>query len=217
MGVDFLGYSYVRSEPIPTKYRSIKKSYALKEAERKYLEDEITKAPAYMRDLILAMTGVSIGTDGNYIMTEYCKISDELSEEFYSTIGSQTDFIGVCWQTNTIWQTTDLTRKTSCGRSYSGYSDFCDFLKDLNNGQFYLPPCTDRAPECGFLTPERCNLCIQGLDRIRHHFVSNAWIPDYVSPKEVLPEDDLHDDSWFFREFYSTLSLGSESGVVLIS
>ena len=179
------------------------------------------------RLLSLTLMGAQLTPDG-LIMPDELEISPELQDEFYNTIGKEEDFITACWLTNTIYRRTSDTKVGSAGRTYSGYADFCRILKTLNILPLpYLPPSTDTAPENGFVSTDKCIICLQGLNQVRDHFVSRSWQPDadkYGNSTDhrfddtlTDKKDNIHEDSWFFREFYSMMALGTESGFVRIS
>jgi hypothetical protein len=222
MGVDFYGYSFVRTEPLPKKFRGEKRDPAELEAERRKLMASIRADPE-VASLVLVLSGASIGTDGRLIMPDTPVVSDELREEFYTTIGNEPDFLGVDWDTGIIWRSTEETKIASAGRSYSGYGDFRQCLRDLNGGRplLYMPPSTDTAPENGYVSADRCRLCLEGLDRLRAHFVPADWKPNPEGGDgdgdTVDDKDELHADSWFFRQFYTTMWIGAQSGMVRIS
>jgi hypothetical protein len=224
MGVDFTGYSNVKTEPLPSRFKPV----INKQSEKDILEfeKELQKTPKEYRSLIMSIAGASYGVDGRIILPYEVKVPDEMCDEFYNTIGKEPDFIAVCWDTMTIYRRTPETRSGTSGRSYSGYGDFCRELKFLNNGPLqYIPPDTDVAPEYGFISTDKCLTCIQALDKIRHQLVSDSWQPDpekycdcnNARYEEDFPkDDDRNQESWFFREFYTVMSLGAESGFVRI-
>jgi hypothetical protein len=225
MGVDFFSYSNVRTEPIPRRFRATMKPVS--NEQRKKMLKELLEAPREMRSLILTMSGAQVGPEG-LIVPDELDLSPEVRDEFYYTIGKEPDYLDVCWNTNTIYRKTPDTKRGTAGRSYSGYADFCRTLKELNKLPLpYLPPSTDTAPENGYVNTEKCILCLQGLNMIRDHFVSPEWQPDaekYGNSDEhrfdeslTDKKDNIHEDSWFFREFYSLMALGAESGFVRIS
>lgn len=224
MGVDFYSYSNVRIEPIPSRFRATKKP--ISNEKRKDILKDLFNLSHDERTLVLTMIGAQLTADG-LIMPDELEISPELQDEFYNTIGKEDDFITVCWETNTIYRRTADTKVGSAGRTYSGYADFCRDLKTLNKLPLpYLPPSTDIAPENGIVSTDKCVLCLQGLNQVRDHFVSSDWKPDadkYGNSDAhrfdntlVDKTDNIHDDSWFFREFYSMMALGAESGFVRI-
>lgn len=213
MGVDFYSYSNVRTEPIPSRFRATKKSVS--NEQRQNILKDLLNIPQDQRDFVLAMMGAQLGPNGLVIPDEI-SISHELQDEFYKTIGDEDDFIAVCWETNIIYRSTPETKRGSAGRSYSGYGDFRRELAKLNKLPMpYMPPDTDVAPECGFVSTDKCILCLQGLNQVRDHFVSPEWKPDPDNSSDDK-KDNIHEDSWFFREFYSTIALGAEAGIVRI-
>jgi hypothetical protein len=224
MGVDFISYSNVRTEPIPSRFRATIKPVS--NERRKEMLKQLLEAPRDMRSLILTISGAQLGPEG-LIVPDELDLSPEVRDEFYDTIGQEDDYLDVCWNTNTIYRTTPETKRGSADRTYSGYADFCRTLNELNKLPLpYLPPSTDTAPENGYISTEKCILCLQGLNMVRDHFVSPEWQSDadkygnYNSHRfdDSLTEkkDNIHEDSWFFREFYSMMALGAESGFVRI-
>lgn len=190
MGVDFTSYSRVKSEPVPERFRAKRLPVSVSDADRKDFDNE-------------------------------------LRYEFYGTIGREEDFITVNWDTNIIYRKTPETKIGSASRSYDGYGEFLSKLTKLNGGhRSYMPPDTDIAPENGIVSTERCITCLQGLERVRSHFVSPSFVADpekygnsyehRLYTESVPEEDNIHDDSWFFREFYSMMSVATDSGIVSI-
>lgn len=225
MGVDFYSYSNVRTEPIPSRFRATIKPVS--NERRKEMLKELLNTPHEMRSLVLTMTGAKLTSEG-LIVPDELELSSEIQDEFYNTIGKEPDFLAVCWNTNTIYRSTAETKRGSAGRSYSGYGDFCRDLTILNKLPLpYMPPSTDTAPENGYVNTEKCILCLQGLNMVRDHYVSPDWKPDAEKYGEstdhrfddslIDKKDNIHNDSWFFREFYSMMALGAESGFVRIS
>jgi hypothetical protein len=225
MGVDFYSYSNVRTEPIPSRFRATKK--ATTNDKRKDILKQLLNMSQDERALSLTLLGAQLGPEG-LIIPDELSISPELQDEFYETIGKEPDFLDVCWDTNTIYRSTPDTKRGTAGRSYSGYGDFCRDLKVLNKLPLpYMPPSTDTAPENGYVNTEKCILCLQGLNMVRDHYVSPDWKPDaekYGNSSEhrfdkslTDKKDNIHDDSWFFREFYSMIALGAESGFIRIA
>ena len=225
MGVDFYSNSNVRTEPIPSRFRATKKSIS-NEKRKDILKDLLTMSRDE-RVLSLTLMGAQLTSDG-LIIPDEIELSPELRDEFYNTIGKETDYLDVCWETNTIYRSTPDTKSVAAGRSYSGYADFCRNLVALNKLPLpYMPPSTDTAPEYGFVTTDKCVLCLQGLNMIRDYYVSPEWQPDaekYGNSDAHRfdnslndKKDNIHDDSWFFREFYSMIALGAESGFVRIA
>jgi hypothetical protein len=223
MGVDFYGYSNVRTEPVPNEFRALKTP--LLPEERADIEESIRSAQPGLRELLMSTIGASYAPDGALIICDKVEISEETTEKLYNLYENNEDFLDVCWYTNTIYFATPYTMKASTGRSYSGYDDFCRELTRLNGGKplAYMPPSTDSAPECGFVSTDKCILCLQGLNSVRKFFVSDSWLPDmkahvtHLDDMIVPPVAAIHDDSWFFREFYSAVSAGADSGYLTIS
>ena len=225
MGVDFYSYSNVRTEPIPSRFRATIKPVT--NERRKEMLKELLATPREMRSLVLTITGAQLGPDG-LIVPDELDLPREVQDEFYETIGKEPDFLDVCWNTNTIYRSTPETKRGTAGRTYSGYGDFCRDLTILNKLPLpYLPPSTDTAPENGYVSTEKCLLCLQGLNMVRDHYVAPDWKPDAEKYGESTDhrfddsltdkKDNIHDDSWFFREFYSMMALGAESGFVKIA
>jgi hypothetical protein len=225
MGVDFYSYSNVRTEPVPSRFRATKKS--ITNEKRKDILKNLLSMSRDERILSLTLMGAQITSEG-LIIPDELELPHEVQNEFYETIGKEPDFIDVCWNTNTIYRSTPETKSGSASRSYSGYGDFYRDVNILNKLPLpYMPPSTDMAPENGFVNTEKCILCLQGLNMVRDHYVSPEWQPDaekYGNLSEhrfdnslTDKKDNIHDDSWFFREFYSMITLGAESGFVRIA
>jgi hypothetical protein len=226
MGVDYYSYSNVRTEPIPSRFRPTKK-VVNNNKQQNELFKQISEIPPELKPFILGMMGAQLGPNG-LIIPDEIDILPEVRDEFYNTIGKEPDYIDVCWNTNIIYRSTPETKLGCASRSYSGYGEFCRDLDILNKHPMpYMPPDTDVAPEYGFISTDKCILCLQGLNQIRNHYVSPEWRPDpekYGNSSEhrfnddsIDKKDDIHGDSWFFREFYSMMMLGAESGFVRIS
>jgi hypothetical protein len=225
MGVDFIGYSNVRTEPIPSRFRATKKS--ITNEKRKGILKDLLSMSRDERILSLTLMGAQLTSEG-LIIPDELELPHEIQDEFYKTIGIEPDFLDVCWNTNTIYRSTPETKSGSASRSYSGYGDFYRDVNILNKLPLpYMPPSTDMAPENGFVNTEKCILCLQGLNMVRDHYVAPDWKPDaekYGNSSDhrfddslVDKKDNIHEDSWFFREFYSMMVLGAESGFVKIS
>ncbi len=225
MGVDFYSYSNVRTEPIPSRFRATKKS--ITNEKRKDILKDLLSMSRDERILSLTLMGAQLTSEG-LIIPDELELPHEIQDEFYKTIGIEPDFLDVCWNTNTIYRSTPETKSGSASRSYSGYGDFYRDVNILNKLPLpYMPPSTDMAPENGFVNTEKCILCLQGLNMVRDHYVAPDWKPDAEKYGEstdhrfddslVDKKDNIHDDSWFFREFYSMMALGAESGFVRIS
>jgi hypothetical protein len=223
MGVDFYGYSRVRTEPVPNNFRALRTP--LSPEERADIEESIRSAQPGLRALLMSTVGASYGPDGTLVIYDNVEISDETSDKFYKIYEKDENFLDVCWHTNTIYFATPDTKKASTGRSYSGYNDFCRELTRLNGGKplAYMPPSTDTAPECGYVSSDKCLLCLQGLNSVRRFFISDSWKPDMNTYEALLDDikvstvDNIHVDSWFFREFYSAVSAGADSGYLAVS
>jgi hypothetical protein len=225
MGVDFYSYSNVRTEPIPSRFRATKKS--ITNEKRKDILKDLLSMSRDERILSLTLMGAQLTSEG-LIIPDELELPHEIQDEFYKTIGIEPDFLDVCWNTNTIYRSTPETKSGSASRSYSGYGDFYRDVNILNKLPLpYMPPSTDMAPENGFVNTEKCILCLQGLNMVRDHYVAPDWKPDAEKFGEstdhrfddslVDKKDNIHDDSWFFREFYSMMALGAESGFIRIA
>jgi hypothetical protein len=225
MGVDFYSYSNVRTEPIPSRFRATKKS--ITNEKRKDILKDLLSMSRDERILSLTLMGAQLTSEG-LIIPDELELPHEIQDEFYKTIGIEPDFLDVCWNTNTIYRSTPETKSGSASRSYSGYGDFYRDVNILNKLPLpYMPPSTDMAPENGFVNTEKCILCLQGLNMVRDHYVAPDWKPDAEKFGESTDhrfddsltdkKDNIHDDSWFFREFYSMMALGAESGFIIIA
>jgi hypothetical protein len=215
MGVDFTGYSHVKTEPVPKKFRS----KLLKKTEQEISEiKNLIKNSSPEQLAIIALFGISYGISYNNLNITYSfEISDELKEEFYKTIGKEPDFIYVDWHTNIIYRKTEDTQITVCGRSYSGYNDFRNLLLSLSTGHFYMPPDNDYGPENGIVSTDRCIDCLGGLDRVKTYLVSESFDGNCEQPDSIIKDcDNIHEESCFFREFYCMMTVASQGGIVLI-
>lgn len=217
MGVDFYSYSYVRTEPVPVRFRAERKT--MSDDARREFEKELSALARDEQALVLCLRGMSRDAEGRLIIPDEVTLSEELRNEFYETIGMEDDFLHVEWETNTIWRRTADTKMAEAGRSYSGYGDFFRDVRKFygTRSEFYMPPSTDTAPENGIVSTERCLQCLRTLEAVRWNYVSDAWVPHTDVPEESGP-DNRHTDSWFFREFYTAVALAANgSGVLRIS
>lgn len=226
MGVDYYGYSNVRIEPIPAEFRPrIARWSAEKQAE---FEHKYEATDHDVRPLILAMNGISRDHTGKFVYPiEVKHDAEDAADAFYAKYCDEPNFIGVCWQKNRMYWKTEDTKKGCADRSYSGFGDFRALLHKLYNLPAhlapYIPPSTDCAPEHGYIDTEQCMSCLRGLDKVRDTFVPKEWTPDpekygiNTDHRFTHTSDDIHQDSWFFREFYCVMTLGAEGGVVLVS
>jgi len=206
MGIDFIGYSRVKTEPVPERLRA--------------KINPISKIA--IKDLNLdTMNLVGGDAEGMIFVSpenEY-EISQELQQEFYETIGAEEDFITVDWCTNIIYRKTAGSKICRTGRSYSGYFDFCNEI-DQQNQLVYMPQLD------GILSTHSCIECLQGLETVKKHFVSDEFVADpekygnswdHRFNNNLVPaKENIHNDSWFFREFYSMMSVAADGGIVKI-
>jgi hypothetical protein len=114
-----------------------------------------------------------------------------------------------------IWSTKE-SQHLQTSRSYSGYSEFWEEVKE-HVPDIYLPLTMDSV-----IPSDLCQRVIDGLDKVRHHFVLDTWKPLDILDGDRIDEDlydcDHRDDhDWFFREFYRVFYLGAQSGVVVVS
>jgi len=205
MGVDFNSFSRVKIEPVPQKYHA---TFGKREK----------RLSPLLKTLALSFY--------NYQDDDEIKLSEHVNE-FYETIASEEDFIAVNWNENIMYKKTKETRVTGCGRSYGGYWSFCRQIEDLYTGpSFYMLPSTDVPPDYGVVSPDKCIACLDVLNNVKEHFVSKNFQPDvekYGScvnhrfHNEIVPiEDRIHEESWFFREFYTMLSVACDDGVATV-
>jgi hypothetical protein len=223
MGVDFTSYSRVKTEPVPERFRA--RAYPISKKDIIKFEKELQDVPLEMRSLVMVLQGASYNAEGNIIMTSNYKISDELRDEFYEIYTNDEEFITVDWITNIIYKTTEESKSGTTGRSYSGYYDFCKLVQNLNKGM-YMPPSVDSPPENGIVLTASSIDCLNGLEEVKKYFVSDTFKADSekygnsidhrFDSKIVPSEDDIHQESWFFREFYSMMTLAADGGIVKI-
>ena len=226
MGVDFTGYSCVRTEPIHAKYRA-KISRMSPEAQEDFTKDLLTLRRDEMA-LCMALNGVSRdAATGQLVFPEKIEIAEETQNAFYAEYEKNPDFLAVSWHKNKVYLKTADTKEASADRSYSGYGDFKQTLKELwklpASAMHYLPPSTDCAPEYGIAETDQALSCLRGLNTVRAHFVAPDWVPDLVkygmSTDHRFDEKEpcIHADSWFFKEFYCVMSVAADGGIVRIS
>ena len=202
MGVDFYGYSRVRTEPIPNEFRTTRQK--LSQEERADIEKSIKEAKPGLKTILLNMLGASYASDGSLIIPDKVESDTDTADKFYEIYENEDDFLGVCWDTNTVYFKTSDTKISSTGISYSGYGNFRKELTKLNEGKplQYMPPDIDIGPEYGFVSSDKCNMCLQGLNNVRKFFVSDDWIPSEVlisdinlnDDIQVLIEDNIHEE-----------------------
>ena len=220
MGVDYYGYSCVRSEPIPAAYRPIISEWSAEE--KAEFKAKYGAAPADVRPLLLAINGVSRDSRGGFVFPQRIETADTDEK---APFRADPNFLEVLWDRNIVYYKTAETVEGTAGRSYSGYGDFRKLVDSLAEDKFYMPPSTDTAPENGFLTTTDCINCLRGLNTVRKHFVSDVWVPDPAKYGNDCAHrfadagaDDVNTEhSWFFREFYSVIHLGANGGFVRIS
>lgn len=202
MGVHFHGYSNVRSEPLPTRFRRVRK--ARSEAERQAMGEKLR---SYAPDVQLVLRAISGADDDEYTRNEAAE------DEFWCTIGEEKNFLQGCWFTNTVWHSTDETEDAGAGCSYGAYSDFVHSVRRASLGQpVYLPPDTDLTDRHGVWTAADCARSLKDLDRVRAVFVPATWKP-FDDDDDA---NDIHNFSHFFREFYQAMLRGAESGVLFV-
>lgn len=205
MGVDFHGYSNVRTEPLPDRFRRVRKAPASEAA----VKDRYKGLDPGMAVLARAIFGDP--EDDKY------ECNKKAEEEFYKTIGTKKDFLAVCWHTNTIWLSTKETKHEHASASYGTYADFhrlvLSFYKSHDIMRPYMPPDTDLTNEHGIVSATNCRTCIKTLDWVRGHFVPSKW-----SAFGPYDESELEKNEWgsFFAQFYKTVARGAESGVLLV-
>jgi hypothetical protein len=168
MGIDFIAYSNVRTEPVLEKYRNKK---------------------------------------------------GKVDIECFEIYEKDPDFITICETKQIAYFKTSDTIKGSTGRGYSGFSEFCNEIQKLSGESLII------NYEYIMLN-DYCDNIINTLEKARKFFVSTDWKPDYklYSSKTrfdesivINPNDDIHDESWFFREFYTTVYVAKNNGILWCS
>ncbi len=228
MGVLFIAYSFLVTEPVPLQFRASWK--AVSEAYRVNIEKDLKAMPSDVASLCMYSLGVSRDASGRLVIPDERVQNEDAETLFYETIGASTDFVTVDWTSNTFWRATGDSREAVAGRSYGGYGSFVGEVEAAFGRArqgFYMPPATDCAPEMGIVSTERCLQCLRTLEAVRSKWVSDVWTPGPGRPfktEEGLAapvldsEEDLREDSWFFREFFTAMSLAANgSGIVIIS
>ncbi len=217
MGVDFHAYSNIRTEPLLTEFRVAHRRWTEKEKQELY--NALNKSSSDIHSLILAVNGIIISPNGDYIFPEISKDSSEMKIKVYDYYEKKPDFITICWLTNTVYYNTPATQEYSCGRSYSGYGEFKQILAKLNKGKPLTMPhsCTTGND---LFSAEKCRQILGDLKELRHHFVQESWEPDVTKSYGMTFEDDQedkHEQSWFFKEFYTLISLAADCGIMYVS
>jgi len=214
MGVDFQGTSRLRTTPLPAKW--YRKPVPATRAEIEDLRQVFLNTPADIRCLIMVTHGASWGPDGQLILPPKIVISSEEREAAHEELAAaDPEFYTICWETNTVYYKTKESKTSSCYHSYWCYDEFLQDLWKHNNGQrFYMPPSTDTAPENGFLSADRAQLALDGMNRVRHHYVSPDWHPG----AEEDDENTRNTKEWSlaFKRLYTCLYLASECGLLTI-
>lgn len=215
MGVNFHAYSNVRTEPLPIEYRRTHRKWT--ETEKQRFHDVINQDTPERRLLLLAASGVRTVSSGELIFPEKIMFTDEMEEMEEKVLEhyEQTpDFIKLCFLTNTIYYKTPATHAYSCDSSYSSYSEFTELLAKLNNGEpLSIPqPFTTDYP---LISAEKCRQILGDLKVLRHYFVQESWEPDLTMDFGLSKDDQENkEESWFFKEFYTLISLGANCGLV---
>jgi hypothetical protein len=216
MGVDFFAISRVVAKPVPEEYRVQRKPAGA--AEIRQMERDLLAASPDVRALLMTLTGASFN---GYSLVLPDKLSrGKQQDEFEKLCEADPDFVTVNWHTNTVYYKTAESKECDCGRSYSGYGEFCQELEALNGRPLaYMPPSTDTAPENGLVSADRASLCLAGLQALRHHFVADDWDPAMEKPVDydcARREGDRHEESFFFRRFYACVALAADSGILQV-
>ncbi len=212
MGVDFQAYSNLRTEPLPIEYRITHRSWTAKEKQE--FNESISQAPPDICSLILAMNGVSTSPSGEYVFPAKSTSNEEMRESVYEYYESKPDFINICWLTNTVYYKTPATQEYSCGRSYSGYGEFTQLLAKLNNGKQLTMPHSYTTGD-DLIGAAECRQTLEDLKELRDHFVEDSWEPDATKEDEDESKDK-HEESWFFKQFYTLISLAAECGLLCV-
>ena len=204
MGVDFHGYSNIRSELLPERFRRVYKHKS--DTERKKAAERFRGLDPSMAILARAIFGDP--EDNTY------ECNEAAEEEFYATIGAQKDFLTVCWDTNTIWFFTKETETAGACASYGSYAEFRTSVlrKYTGMGTAYMPPDTDMTMEHGIVSAVNCLTCVKTLDAVREHFVPADWAPFTGTDNSALEGDY----AWLFACLYESVARGAESGVLLV-
>jgi hypothetical protein len=220
MQVFYRAFSKIRTEHVPEKYR-VSLSEAT-EAKRQQLKRDILWAAPELQDSLLYSNGASYGENGTIFIAPRIEFSDDLIKEFYGIYKQNPDFLCVNWYTNTIYLRTPDTLVSSVGLSFLQYTIFKSELFKCNNGvEFYMPPQIKFTDDLGFLTPEKCKRCLEGLNAVRLHFVRDEWVPhanrDDVYEEGESDEPSINEWSVHFRDLYTAMTLGADAGTVSIS
>ena len=216
MGVDFHAYSNIRTEPLPTEFRIAHRRWTDKEKQE--FQETLRSAPQDMCSLILATKGITTSPSGELVFPEISTGSEDLKDKAYDYYHETEEFITICWLTNTVYLKTPETREYSCGRSYSGYGEFNQILAKLNKGKSLTMPhsCTTGND---LFSAEKCRQIFGDLKELRDHFVQESWEPDVAKTFGLSEDDqeDKHEQSWFFKEFYTLISLAADCGIMYVS
>lgn len=216
MGVDFTAYSNLRTEPLPQEYRREQKSWS-EDKKRNFIESMRFSTPD-IQALLMAMYGVSRDPDGSFNFPLEIEPSNEEEEKARAPLPDKENSVHICYRSNTIYYKTPKTKEYSTGRSYSGYGEFIDILEKLNKGKplKYMPPSTDSAPENGTVKSDKARQCLESLQALRYHFVPDAWEPDINEHYYGLGDQpcDRHEDTWFFKEFYTLMTVAVDNGLI---
>ena len=216
MGVDFHAYSNIRTEPLPTEFRIAHRRWTDKEKQE--FQETLRSAPQDMCSLILATKGITTSPSGELVFPEISTGSEDLKDKAYDFYHETEEFITICWLTNTVYLKTPATQEYSCGRSYSGYGEFKQLLAKLNNGKpLTMPHSYTNGND--LISAEKCRQTLGELKALRHHFVPESWEPDVVQMSLDPTEDDepdKHNETWFFKEFCTLISLAADCGVMCV-
>lgn len=147
----------------------------------------------------------------------YRNKNGQLEIECYNIYEQNPDFITICETTYTIYFKTSDTIRINTNRSYSGFAEFCNEIHKLSDESL------DITYYGTIMSSDYCGEILNTLEKARKYFVSSDWSPDvkkynfttrFTEDVEIEDKDNIHEDSWFFREFYTAVHLAKNNGIL---
>lgn len=180
---NFIAYSCITTEPVPIKYRPDKQN-ALKKAA---LEKRMMWVAPEVCDMLIQENGASVGPGGEIVFPlpdkEAC---NRLKQDFENN----TDFIHVSWDTYTVYKQTPISEEAHEILSHADYIEFVNKITSNKDCSIPFIPAFIKS----IVSADECFKCLQGLDKIREHFVGDK----------------------FFNALHKLMSLGADCGFVVI-
>ena len=183
MSSNFIAYSCIQTEPVPSKYRPDKQATLKKAA----LEKRLVWVAPEVHDMLIQENGASVGPGGEIVFPLPDKeVCDRLKRNFEN----DTDYIHVSWDTNTVYKETDMSEEAHEMLLHTDYIQFVNKVTSIKDCPIPFIPAFIKS----IVSADKCFECLQGLDKIREHFVGDP----------------------FFNALRKLMSLGADCGFVII-